>query len=528
MHCLIRSLTPTDQSFLWEMLYQALYVPIGQPALPREIIDRPELARYVEDWGGAGDEGFLAIDTVTQQSIGAVWLRQFTQANPGYGYVDDAIPELSIAVLPDYRAQGIGTQLLTHLFTSSLGQQSISLSVSIDNPAVRLYQRFGFAVVTRSAESLVMRRYTNAQDRHPASDPMIAPEILAEFGQSKRRSIRLRVASNPNTPPDTLMDLAVELPYEVVENPAFTLLLLEHPRFISQLDELKLVRILRLHRQLPEVFIDQAIQHQSYLVHRALLSICLTEAQIEKLLEQKSTVLQEPAIAAAMMNQENYTDRLKLMMAKSGNSFLQKTLMYGCLSIKPKLPIDLLETLIDHATVDVQILMANQDQMTEALLDRLFHPDRRRLQLRLAEKGDGELRYVSHQGYRYGGISERIQLRLAQNQLNDRAAQILVRQSLARRNWTTPAVLTVLSRDRHDGVRAVVAKLTGLSLEILLNLATDESDVVQKALLKNRSIHPKTLIKMSTHPNTHVRQFVARHPNTPTAAQNIINGQIGK
>jgi ribosomal protein S18 acetylase RimI-like enzyme len=153
----MRSLTPTDQSFLREMLYQALYVPIGQPALPREIIDRPELARYVEDWGRAGDYGFLAIDAVTQQSIGAIWLRQFTQSRPGYGYVDDAIPELSIAVLPDYRAQGVGSQLFTHLLASVSGCRSLSLSVSIDNPAVRLYQRFGFGVVQRSAESLVMQ-----------------------------------------------------------------------------------------------------------------------------------------------------------------------------------------------------------------------------------------------------------------------------------------------------------------------------------------------------------------------------------
>lgn len=75
-----------------------------------------------------------------------------------YGYVDDNTSELSIAVLPEYRGQGIGTQLLTHLFTSECGKSSISLSVSADNLAVRLYERLGFDVISRSDGSLTMKR----------------------------------------------------------------------------------------------------------------------------------------------------------------------------------------------------------------------------------------------------------------------------------------------------------------------------------------------------------------------------------
>jgi ribosomal protein S18 acetylase RimI-like enzyme len=152
----VRSLTPDDQPFLWEMLYQALYIPADQTPPPREMIYQPDLARYVQDWGKAGDRGFVAINDEIGQAMGAVWLRLLIGENKGYGYVDAHTPELGIAVLPKYRGHGIGTALLNALLTSKPG--AISLSVSADNPAVRLYQRFGFAIVSQSHGTLILKR----------------------------------------------------------------------------------------------------------------------------------------------------------------------------------------------------------------------------------------------------------------------------------------------------------------------------------------------------------------------------------
>ena len=159
MSCIIRPLASKDEPFLWEMLYQALHVPKGQPVLPREVIHLPELARYVQGWGQQpGDCGFLASNVTTGQPVGAAWLRLLVSENKGYGYVDDDTPELSIAVLPEYRDQGIGTELLTCLIGSVSGHSSISLSISEGNPAFRLYEQFGFEVVSKSAGSLTMKR----------------------------------------------------------------------------------------------------------------------------------------------------------------------------------------------------------------------------------------------------------------------------------------------------------------------------------------------------------------------------------
>jgi ribosomal protein S18 acetylase RimI-like enzyme len=155
----IRPLTTEDEPFLWEMLYQSIHVPEGEEPPPRELLHEPELSRYVRDWGlRPGDAGYVAVEADTARPVGAVWLRLLTGENRGYGWVDDETPELAIAVLPDCRGRGIGTRLLTHLLASEHGSSSISLSVSADNPARRLYERHGFVTVEQGDDHLTMKR----------------------------------------------------------------------------------------------------------------------------------------------------------------------------------------------------------------------------------------------------------------------------------------------------------------------------------------------------------------------------------
>jgi hypothetical protein len=56
----LRPLLPSDQPFLWEMLYQALYVAPGSPPFVRAILDDPDIACYLKGWGRPGDWGLLA------------------------------------------------------------------------------------------------------------------------------------------------------------------------------------------------------------------------------------------------------------------------------------------------------------------------------------------------------------------------------------------------------------------------------------------------------------------------------------
>jgi ribosomal-protein-alanine N-acetyltransferase len=155
----IRAASAEDLPFLWEMLYEAIYVPVGEPKPPRAILRRPALLHYLEDFGRPGDVGLVAARR--NLPVGAVWCRHFSRSDPGYGFVAEEIPELTLAVTPTCRGRGIGTSLLARLLThlQRCGEKGASLSVQPANPALRLYQRFGFACVGHVEDAWVMVKY---------------------------------------------------------------------------------------------------------------------------------------------------------------------------------------------------------------------------------------------------------------------------------------------------------------------------------------------------------------------------------
>lgn len=141
----IRPATPADEPFLWEMLYQSLYVEEGAAPFPREVLRRPEVARYVEGWGRAGDLGFVAVEGASDIPVGAVWSRLPEGIDKGFACVDEETPELAVAVLPGHRGRGVGTALLKRLLAEASALfPAVCLSVSPENPARRLYERMGF------------------------------------------------------------------------------------------------------------------------------------------------------------------------------------------------------------------------------------------------------------------------------------------------------------------------------------------------------------------------------------------------
>jgi ribosomal protein S18 acetylase RimI-like enzyme len=117
----------------------------------------PPVQRYVERWGRPGDTALIAIQDF--QRVGAAWYRLFKDDNPGYGFVDEETPELSIAIVPSKRGSGLGSELLDALLDRARadGYEAISLSVEKESPAVGLYERHGFARLGEDDGGVTMR-----------------------------------------------------------------------------------------------------------------------------------------------------------------------------------------------------------------------------------------------------------------------------------------------------------------------------------------------------------------------------------
>ncbi len=142
---LIRDLRSDETPFLQEMLYTALAWRTDVELPPREwVLEHPQVAPFHTAWGRDGDTGLVAEEAGV--ALGLAWYRFFTEAEHGEGFVDEATPEVAVAVVDGHRGEGIGTALMEaiHARARDVGVRRISLSVDPDNPARQLYLRLGY------------------------------------------------------------------------------------------------------------------------------------------------------------------------------------------------------------------------------------------------------------------------------------------------------------------------------------------------------------------------------------------------
>lgn len=152
-----RSADRSDLPLLRQMLFEAAYWRSDQPRPSlTEGLSRPDLQKLLANWGRPGDTGVIALNR--NKSVGAAWYRFWTEEDYSYGFVEPAVPELAIGVMPAYRRKGIGRGLLEALIHEARESNrcGISLSVEQDNPAHLLYRSMGFREVKVVGNSWTM------------------------------------------------------------------------------------------------------------------------------------------------------------------------------------------------------------------------------------------------------------------------------------------------------------------------------------------------------------------------------------
>ena len=150
---LIRKLCSGESDLLKDFLYEAIFIPQGAEAPARDIVQRPELRIYYDDFGSRPGDYCLAAET-EGNVVGAVWTRIMND----YGHVDDETPSFAISLLPDFRNKGIGTVLMRQMLSllKECGYKQASLAVQKANYAVRMYKEVGFEIIDENEEEFIM------------------------------------------------------------------------------------------------------------------------------------------------------------------------------------------------------------------------------------------------------------------------------------------------------------------------------------------------------------------------------------
>ena len=150
---IIRRLRNDEIGLLKDFLYEAIFIPESVEPPARNIVEKPELRVYTDDFGTRKGDNCLVAD-FDGNVVGAVW----TRIMDDYGHVDDETPSFAISLYKEYRGQGIGTQLMVKMLEllKQQGYKKASLAVQKANYAVKMYRKIGFKIVSENDEEYIM------------------------------------------------------------------------------------------------------------------------------------------------------------------------------------------------------------------------------------------------------------------------------------------------------------------------------------------------------------------------------------
>lgn len=128
----------------------------AEHVMEHDVQTRPEFRHYTVLMPERGDFGIVV--EAGGEPIGVVWALYLGADDPGFGFVDEATPELCLWVHASGRGVGVGRRLLRALQSEARrrGIARVSLSVEADNFAAHLYATEGFVPVQGRAEAGVM------------------------------------------------------------------------------------------------------------------------------------------------------------------------------------------------------------------------------------------------------------------------------------------------------------------------------------------------------------------------------------
>lgn len=388
------------------------------------------------------------------------------------------------------------------------------------------------------------------QARLVAVNPSTDPELLRKLAQASDRATREAVAANPNTPSDVLLKLGAEFPAQFLDNPIFSLLLLENINFVEEIPLPTLCSILRL-ENVPLYILEKAADKADLDVQLALANNIQTPKQVlSRLAKSQHFQVKEATLLhvnfAGELTDEIYEEKAKEAVQKTiASPSSADTRSLAVLAQLCPIPAPIVEHWLQKSNRELCRAIAQSRALSSILEQLANHPDAG-IRIAVAENPNTPI--------------DTLQWLAAHNlqRLPKDREQILylasVRASVASNPSTPVDILEKLASDENNRVRLSVVKNPNTSVNILQYLVDDrDREVAETAtkLMKQRlgeydaavlrdpktptwvveklakqeasavAAHPNAplnlLLEFSKHKNWGLREAVAKNPNAPVS-----------
>jgi hypothetical protein len=336
-------------------------------------------------------------------------------------------------------------------------------------------------------------------------------ELLQELSFHEDAIVRQGVASNPNTPTEVLLRLGAEFPSELLDNPVFSLLILENPNLVNEMSIATLRSVLRL-PQVPFFLIEQAADKTDHEVQLALaMNLQTPQKVLERLTHSNFPEVSQAACLHINLVGEfvgdELTEAIDLLrhaldrVSPLDNTYKNEYLVLAQLCAIPQ-PLfehwltspnyfnfrenlaaasatapELVEKLAGHSAVQMRQAVLRNPSVSIDILEALAHDSETLIRLDVIQNPKTPLHVLKQLAKdSERGLAER--------------ANLIVK--------------------RHQQISDVIAALEEPSLTL-------ETKRAVAALPYNAPVSSEVLIKLAKHPYKRVREWVAQHPQTSSA-----------
>ncbi len=321
------------------------------------------------------------------------------------------------------------------------------------------------------------------QQRIEAQNDNTTANRLVELAKNQDYLTRRYVTSNPNTPKQTLFNLGVLFPRELINNPIFDLFILEDINFVENMPLPTLIAILR-QQDVPD-FVYQGATNRAELETQLLLANKTDTSQdtLEKLTKSKYCEVRQVAnlhINLAGELEDEYEEKGQKSIRKLFNCLKHSHLKVQKLQLLCEivlLPDFIVEYLIYNGYYSILINMAKCIHSLPTVFEQIATYNKYQKKFKLTKQNFNLIRRNLAENPHLS--TDTFYLLMKENK------DSVVTKNLAENPRTPVDILKKLAKSQNKWVRYRVANNPNTSITVLEDLTKDKMSLTAKSAQKN-------------------------------------------